>query len=70
VKKDREDPGVWHAHAVGAVACGDCRVIHIDMVDVNLNVIATGNITFEQWKIMVDEVADEIAELANGTPKV
>jgi hypothetical protein len=49
----RDGPDTIEAYAVGAVNCRACGGIHIDLLDENNNVVATGFLTYAQWADMI-----------------
>jgi hypothetical protein len=68
---DRQDPSVFQANRIGAVACAICKQVHIDMLDPEGNIAASASITFPQWWQMVVEVGEALEEIegkpVNGT---
>lgn len=63
IKADRDEPGVFHAFAVGAVACEHCKGVHIDFVDETSSVRATGFLTFDAWLSLVLDVEHGIEDM-------
>lgn len=58
--EDRQDPSVFKANKIGAVACAVCRQVHIDMLDTEGNIAASASITFPQWWQMMVEVGEAL----------
>lgn len=62
-RNHRNDGNVEHAYMVGAVACENCRQVHVDLVDAVGNVFASGSLDFESWLTMSMGVCDDIRRI-------
>ena len=63
VKNTRGDPETIKAAAIGAVACENCGGVHIDFLDENDRIVATGFLTFDSFRVMTTLVGAEMAEI-------
>lgn len=59
----RDDPNVFQAYAIGAVACKECGQVHIDLVDRNEKVTASASLDFKSWIELVTDVDMEIVHI-------
>ena len=59
----RDDPGVHQAFMVGAVACENCKQVHIDLVDASGAVFASGSLDFERFIQLAVGVCDDVQRI-------
>lgn len=63
---DRHSADVEQAFMVGAVACENCRQVHIDFVDAAGNIFASGSLDYDRFIQLAVGVADDIYRITGA----
>lgn len=63
IESMRERPGVIKAFGIGAMACPNCRMVHVDIINEDKDIVATALLTFEQWIEINKDVETGIREM-------